>query len=380
MEEFSLDNILDDTNTDFSDIVGHLKDAEDSNNSEEKNKENNTITEEEDEEDSSKTTPESVGNEDDDEIEEDAFDDEQASPNNEIFFSSIAQALSEEGILPDLDSDTIKEIKTSQDLRNAVEEQIKSEVGETIARVQQALNDGMPAPAIKRYEELLHKLNTISPEALEEESEAAENVRKSLIYQDFINRGFTEARAKREMEKSVSSGNDIEDAKEALQSNIEFYSTMYNNELQSRREAAEQQNVLIEQAVDNLKKDIMREDNSFFGEISPDKKTRKKIFDNISKPTYKDSKTGNVYTEIQRYELENPTDFITKVGVLYTLTDGFKNLDKLVQSRVKKEVKRGFRDLESKINNTSRDAYGNLKYASGTDDESYFGKGLKFDF
>lgn len=48
------------------------------------------------------------------------------------------------------------------------------------------------------------------------------------------------------------------------------------------------------------------------------------------------------------------------MGLLFTLTDGFKSLDKLVGSKVKKGIKKGLRDLEDKINNTSRDSYGNL--------------------
>lgn len=76
--------------------------------------------------------------------------------------------------------------------------------------------------------------------------------------------------------------------------------------------------------------------------------------------------------------MDNSDEFLAKVGLLFTLTDGFKSLDKLVGSKVKKGIKKGLRDLESKINNTSRDSYGNLQFASGvTDDESYLGKGIR---
>ena len=129
-----------------------------------------------------------------------------------------------------------------------------------------------------------------------------------------------------------------------------------------------------------LKKSIL-EDNKVFGEIQLDKTTRQKIFDNIAKPVYKDPDTGEFYTAIQKYEMENRIEFMKNLGLLFTLTDGFKNLDALVKTKVSKEVKKGLRELENTLNNTSRSADGNLKFVSGVDEDpdSYFGKGWDLD-
>ena len=94
------------------------------------------------------------------------------------------------------------------------------------------------------------------------------------------------------------------------------------------------------------------------------------MYDNISKPVYKDPETGEFYTAIQKYELENKTEFLKNLGLLFTLTDGFKNIDKLVKGRVRKEVKKGLRELENTLNNTARTSDGNLKYVSGVDEDS----------
>jgi hypothetical protein len=69
------------------------------------------------------------------------------------------------------------------------------------------------------------------------------------------------------------------------------------------------------------------------------------------------------------------------VGLIFTLTDGFKNLNGLVKGKVSKEVKKGLRELESTINNTQRTSDGNLKLVSGVDEdpESFIGKGYKLD-
>ena len=71
----------------------------------------------------------------------------------------------------------------------------------------------------------------------------------------------------------------------------------------------------------------------------------------------------------------------SRMQVLYSLTDGFKNLNGLVKGKVSKEVKKGLRELESTINNTQRTSDGNLKLVSGVDEdpESFIGKGYKLD-
>ena len=57
-----------------------------------------------------------------------------------------------------------------------------------------------------------------------------------------------------------------------------------------------------------MKKSIL-EDKEVFGDIQLDKSTRQKIYDNISKPVYKDPETGEFYTTIQKYEKENRVEF-----------------------------------------------------------------------
>lgn len=45
--------------------------------------------------------------------------------------------------------------------------------------------------------------------------------------QDYLNRGYSQARAEREYNKSVQAGTDIEDAKEALTGNREHFQSKY---------------------------------------------------------------------------------------------------------------------------------------------------------
>ena len=302
-----------------------------------------------------------------------------ASPKNN-FYSSIAKALKEEGIFPDLDDETADKIKAPEDFAEAVEKQIQAKFDERQKRIDEALNAGIESSEIKRYENTLSYLNSLQDNAISDETDKGEKLRQQLIFQDFINRGYSKERAQREVQKSFNSGTDIEDAKEALASNKEFFQNEYNNLVKGAQEEKKKEDQERKEQAEKLKKSIL-EDNKVFGDIQIDKATRQRVFDNISKPVYKDPETGELFTAIQKYEMENSTEFLKNVGLLFTLTDGFKNLDGLVKGKVRKEVKKGLRELEHTLNNTSRTSDGNLKFVSGVEDdpESFIGKGWDLD-
>ena len=312
--------------------------------------------------------PESVGSGDDDnEEKEDTTPEKDGTSPKTNFYSSIAKALKEEGIFPDLDDEVVSNTKKAEDFRDLIEQQIKAGFDERQRRIDTALGVGIEPDDIRKYESTLDYFDSIEEDTLTSESEEGEKLRKQLIYQDFINRGFTKDKALKYVKKSFDTGSDIEDAKEALESNKEFFQEQYDkliNDAKAQEEAAIKERQVQSE---KLKKSIL-EDKDVFGDLSIDKSTRKKIYDNISKPVYKDPKTGNMYTAIQKYQMENSTDFLKNLGLVYTLTNGFKDFDSLVKNKVKKEVKKGLRNLE-RVLSTSTTSDGNIGFVGiGSDD------------
>ena len=322
--------------------------------------------------------PEGVGSEDK-EKEDTNSEKVSTSPNSKNFFSSIAKAFAEEGIFPDLNEEEVANIKTAESFRELIDKQIQSQLDEKQKRIDEALNVGIEPDDIRKYENTLSYLDEVSEDKLTEETTEGEELRKRLIYQDYINRGFSQERATKEVKRSIDSGNDIEDAKEALNSNKEYFKTQYDKLLNDAKEEQKKYEQERKNQAEQLKKSII-EEKKVFGDIEVDKSTRQKIFDNLSKPVYKDEETGTYMTALQKYQHDNPNEFIKNVSTIFTLTDGFKNLNKLVKSKVTKEVKKGFRDLENALNNTARTSDGNINFASGVDDENSMFKGYKFDF
>lgn len=325
--------------------------------------------------------PESVGSgKDNTKGKEDTSSREDSTSPQKTIYSSIAKALKEEGIFPDLDDEVLSKVKEPEDFRDLVEQQIKAGLEERQKRIDDALNYGIEPTEIKRYENTLNFLDSVKEENITDESDKGEELRKNLIFQDFINRGYSRERATREVQKSFNAGTDIEDAKEALKSNTEYFKGKYDDLIEDAKLEAQKEEENRKEQANKLKESILNE-KDILGDLSIDKPTRQKIYDNISKPIYKDPETGEYYTAIQKYEKDNRVDFLKYLGLIFTLTDGFKSLDGLVKGKVKKEVKNGLRDLEHAINNTARNSDGNLKFVSGVDEdpESFIGKGWKID-
>lgn len=325
--------------------------------------------------------PESVGSGKDNQEEEEDTQSEKdkgTSPKTN-FYSSIASALKEEGIFPDLDDDTLNGIKTPEDFAEAVEKTVQARLDERQKRIDAALQADVEPDEVRRYEQTLANLDAIKEEYITDETEKGERLRKNLIYQDFRNRGYSEARAKREVEKSFNAGTDIEDAKEALESNREYFSTQYQDLIREAQEEAKKEQRKIKEEAAQLKKSML-EDKEVFTGITLDKTTRQKAFENITKPVFK-TEDGEYLTAIQKYETDNPVEFRKYLSVLFTMTDGFKNIDGLVKGKVKKEVKQSLRELEHKLSSTARNSSGNPRYVGGVeeDTESYIGKGWDLD-
>lgn len=291
-----------------------------------------------------------------------------ASPKTN-FYSSIASALKEEGILSDLDDETLSKIESPEDFAEAMEAQLKAQLDERQKRIDEALQVGIEPDEIRKYEGTISYLNTITEDAIIDESAEGEKLRKQLIFQDFLNRGFSKERAQRETQKSISSGSDVEDAKEALASNKEYFKQEYDNIIAEAREAEEAEKARLKKEAADLKKAIL-EDKEVFEGLELDKTTREKVYNSISKPVYRDPETGEYLTAVQKYERDNRPDFLKKLGVLFTLTDGFTNLDKLVKPTAKKQVRKSLRELEHTINTTRRNTDGSLNFMSGVSDDS----------
>lgn len=379
---------MEDLNADFimnaDDLFGNDSLFEDNNEQEKQDtlpeeKENKETTEDAINPDDLFANPEGVGSEEDNQEKEteDTTSDKGGTSPKTNFYSSIASALKDEGILPDLDDEIVGNVKSPEDFAEAIEKQIQAKFDERQKRIDDALNANVEPDAVRQYENTLGYLDSIKEEHISDESEKGEELRKRLIFQDFINRGYSKERATREVKKSFDSGTDIEDAKEALESNKEYFNNQYQEVIKEAQEEIKAEKERTKKEAQQLKKSML-EDKEVFAGVEIDKTTRQRAYDNITKPVHK-TENGEYLTAIQKYELDNPVEFRKYLSILFTMTDGFKNIDSIVKGKVKKEVKQSLRELEHKLSSSSRPS-GNPRYVGLSDDkDSYIGKGWKLD-
>lgn len=318
--------------------------------------------------------PESVGSEEKEnkEKEDTTPEGDGTSPKTD-FYSSIAKALKEDGIFPDLDDDTINGIKDPEGFAEAIKKQISAGLDETQKRVNDALEVGVDPNAVQYFERAISQMEGIKEEDITNE-ETGENLRKQLILRDFMNKGYSKERAEREVKKSLDAGTDVEDAKESLEEIKKHLHKQYDDLIKEAQEEARKDEEQRKKDIEDLKNSML-DDKDVFGDLKVDKATRQKALDTVSKPVWKDPETGDYYTALHKYEKENKLDFLKYVGLIFTLTDGFKSLDGLVKEKQKKEARKGISALEKVINSTQRGSDGNLEYVTGVNDkESYLGK------
>lgn len=327
-------------------------------------------------------TPESVGSGKDKEGKEDTVTDEGSdgtSPNDN-FYSSIANALAVDGIFPNLDDETVKKAVDAETFSDLIEAEVNARFDEKQQRISKALENGVEPTDIKKYESTLDYINKITDADIAEESEKGEQLRYNLIYQDFLNKGMSADKAKKYTDRTINAGTDVEDAKEALQSNKEYFSGEYNRLLQEAQQHADEDKAERSKQAKQLQTSLLK-DKNLFGDMEISNDVRKKAFETVSKPVYKDPETGDYLTALQKYEIEHRADFLKYTGLIFAMTNGFKDFDSFAKGKVKKEMRKGLRDLEKTLNNTSRSKDGNLKMITNQreDPDSFISKGMKLD-
>lgn len=302
-----------------------------------------------------------------------------ASPNDN-FYSSIASALAVDGIFPNLDEDDVKNATDAEGFSKLIEKEVEARLDDRQKRIAKALDNGVEPDRVRVYENTLNYLDGITENQVSEESQQGEQLRRQLIYQDFLNKGYQKEKAQKLTQRSIDSGNDIDDAKEALESNKDYFQEAYNETL---READEQNKAIqAERKKQNerMEKSIL-EDKNVMGNIDVSQRARKQALDNITKPTYRDTETGQYMTALQKYQREHPMEFLKYVGLTYTLTNGFTDFGNIAKGEVKKGVKKGLAELEKKLRRPSGQGDGSLSYSGygggNTGSSSDFSNGLR---
>ena len=323
----------------------------------------NEPTEEEEE----TQTPESVGEEEENGEGAISPEGDGSSPNN--IYSSIASALKNDGIFPDFDDKELSAVTTPEAFAELFDKAITARFDERQKRIDSALGNGVEPDTVRMYEQTLQYLGSINDEVLSAEGEEGENLRKQLIYNDLINKGYSQEKANKEIEKSFKTGSDVDDAKDALAALNKYYTDGYKKVQDDAKKRADEAKAAQKKQADDFKKLVLESDVTL-GDSTLDKKTCQRVYDAVSKPVYKDPETGALLTAVQKFQKEQPLEFLKQLGMWFVLTNGGKNTDGFTKEQVRAEKNKSIKELERKINATSLKSDGSLKYVSGGSGDS----------
>ncbi len=246
------------------------------------------------------------------------------SPSNNDFVSSFASALHKDGVITGLDDEKLKGIDSLSKLTEAIRDTIKenefSDLDDKGKKVLEAIRNGVPIESIAKHhnteiqlEQFTEDKFTESPEDTEDVLEYKKEVRRNIIFNDMRVRGYTEDQAKRKVDASIASGDDVEDAKIA----IENLRKVASEKKQHEFENAQRQKEEYEQRRNELKEDILKTEEIIPG-LKVSDSVRKQIAEALTVPTGR-TEDGRLRTVVSDKRSENPTSFDTKLNYFIAL-------------------------------------------------------------
>lgn len=307
--------------------------------------------------------PDGVVGKEDEEGEDDANSD---SPN---LYSSLANVLSEEGLLPSLDLQNNK-IESIEDLTNVLKGEINSQVKSyLIEKIGEdgfsALEKGVSLLEYEQHRDNIETIDSIDDSHLEEDLELA----KRVIMRDYLNQGIDEKRAIRLIKKTIDLGEEsiLEDAKESLVSLKEFEKQRLVK-LAEEKEIQRKNNLARQEKIDNDLKNSIYNNKEFIKGIQVNKAIQDKVYKSITTIVGR-NENGIAENKLMKDRRENPIEFDTKLYYLYEITNGFKDFSSLINKSKTSATKQ----LEDQLRRTKFEEGGKPAYMS--DPESYGGIG-----
>lgn len=286
--------------------------------------------------------------EDDDEIEEDEVNSTKPS-----LYSSLANVLYNEGVLPSLDLKTAK-VENVDDLVEAIKNEITnneySSLNERQRKYLEVLKEGLPEEMFFEVEKMNYGLDTLTDDFLEEEENS--EARAGIIRDYFLLKGFDEDEADKLTQQQLDLATDIEFSKKARNALKEYNVSRYQDTIeQAKAEKAKQQ-----ESFNRLKQTIETTDKVIDGMII-DKKSKKEILDIITKPVAV-LEDGTQVNELMKLQIEDPVDFQYKLAYLVHITKGLKDFSAF--TTVKKAKSKAVREFENVLSKSTLDFSGDF--------------------
>jgi hypothetical protein len=294
---------------------------------------------------------------------------EHPSPTAE-YAEAFASDLIEAGILQDFDIEAFKKItdpkEKSEALFNGVRDMTVSAIEAFIDSLEPGMKnimlnyrEGVSLKDIVDYTDTVTKWGNVTEDKLKEDQE----LRKSVIKQDLINRQYTPEKADKLAQRSIDLGEDVEDAIDSHKNVIAFE----NAKLEGKKNEEKQRQLEFEESkrkqIEDIRKDIETTDEIIPG-VKLNKEVQDKIFKSITTIVGQDQE-GRPYNIVTKKRFEDPKAFDKKLHYyiqlgLFDKTPDVSKLTKVAAtkavSKLEETIARGPQFKSGKVYDTDTDS------------------------
>jgi len=271
-----------------------------------------------------------VGNTEDD----DANHNDDVDNSSPPLYKSLASMLMEKGVLTSVDSSKLDDVKDEQGIADLIIAEVKAKELADLSDLQkeavEAFRAGVNVETFKQQKQTEQELDSITEDVIQENQQ----LRFDLIYQDFINKGYTEEKATKFTNRSIEADDDIEDAKEALENIKQGVKERFNEQVEfEKNEKAK----LVKQKADDLKaleKRILESEEPIPG-LKLNDVHRKEVLKSMMTPVSKNPVTGVEENALMKEQRENK-EFSQKLYTVFTLSKGFTDFSMFAKQETKK--------------------------------------------
>lgn len=256
-------------------------------------------------------------------------DSNSSSPQNdtEKLYSSLAAEFKAKGVLSNLDLEKEK-ISSMEDINKALEKEIESRLSEKQKQLDAAIQAGAPADEVSYQMESIEKLEGITEDFLADSNN--EELRKNVIAQDFINRGYTQEKALSMAQRSIDSGEDLDDALAALDEIIKLEKGKLD-EIVNKVKNEEKK------GLEDVKNFIHNQDEIIPG-IKLTTTQKEALYNQVTTDV---GNKDNAFIQAQR---ENPLEMRMKLEAMFFLTKGLTDFS-IFGAAKETKITKGIEDL-----------------------------------
>lgn len=268
----------------------------------------------------------------------------------EQLYSNLAAEFKAKGVLPELEDTTA--IRSLEDLNAAIKKQVDSQLTERQKLIEEAKNAGAPITEVTRRVNVIDKLKAVTPEYIKDERNV--EFRLTAIAQDFIEKGYSEERAKSMAQRSVDAGTDIEDAEFAVESIIKSEESSLNKIIEEAKKNEQD-------SLTNIKSFISTTPEVIPGIVLTDSQ-KDELYNQIT------TDLGDKENAFVKAQKADPIGSRIRLETLFYITKGLKDFSvfgKKAESKITNNIENLLRGAnfteEGKIDTNIQDSNSNFK-------------------